>query len=61
MTTAFAPTLFQPRAAARKSFYAMARGGFQRKKRLFFKVPGSAILAQWPDFAKNAPDRIGAT
>jgi len=61
MTTAFAPTLFQPRAAARKSFCAKVRVCFQRKKRLFFQASGSAILPQWPDFAKNAPDRIGAT
>jgi len=32
---AFAPTPFQFRAAERKSFYAMARGGFQPRKRLF--------------------------
>jgi hypothetical protein len=55
MTTAFAPTRFPLHAAARKSFYAKVRGGLHRKKRLFFQASGSAILAQWPDFAKNAP------
>jgi hypothetical protein len=59
MTTASAPTPFQPRAAARKSFCATVRGGFQRKKRLFFLASGSAILAQWPDFAKTSPGAKG--
>jgi hypothetical protein len=54
MTTAFAPTPFQPRAAARKSFCAMVRGCFQRKKRLFFQASESAILDQWPNLAKSA-------
>ncbi len=54
MTSAFTPTRFPLHAAARKSFCAKVRGGLQRKKRLFFQASGSAILAQWPDFARNA-------
>ena len=36
MTTAFAPTPFPSRVAACKYFCATARGGFQRRERLFF-------------------------
>ncbi len=43
MTTASVPTPFPPRAAACKYFYATARRGFQRRKRLFFPELRSAI------------------
>ena len=52
---ALAPTLSPPGAAARKYFYAQVRGGFRRRKRLFFQGPRSAILEQWPDFAEKRP------
>ena len=61
MTTASAPTLFQPRAAARKSFCAMVRGGFQRRKRLFFqgvRFGDSGAMARLRK--ERPPDRIRA-
>jgi len=43
MTTALAPTLFQHRATARKSFCAKVRGCFQRKIKLKFPFSVSAV------------------
>ena len=54
MTAASTPTALPPHAAARKYFCATMRGGFQRRKRLFFQRAHSAILDQWPDLARNA-------
>jgi hypothetical protein len=62
MTTAFAPTPFQPRAAARKSFCATVRGGFRRKKRLFFPALKDRIdgLKAIRDQAKADAERAQA-